>query len=291
MYRAKTLGKGRSEVFDAAMREQVVERLRLDTALRLGLANHEFLPHYQPIINLQTGELAGFEALLRWRQPDGSIVAPAAFVPIIEDNGLVVPIGRKFFADVCRQFRVWQDADPSSGLLSINVNFAGRQFMETGLLDDLLEMLDEAGLAPGHVVVEITESTAIEDFNHAAEVLRRIRDAGMRVVLDDFGTGFSSLSCLHELPITGIKLDRSFIGSERRHPAILRAMVLLADQLGLTVTAEGIETEQQWEELRALGCGFAQGFLFAHPLDPDAAGALLRERPIWLPHAASPVVR
>jgi PAS domain S-box-containing protein len=282
MYRAKALGKGRAEVFDAAMREQVVERLRLDTALRLGLENHEFLPYYQPIIDLNTGELAGFEALLRWRQPDGSVVSPAAFVPVIEENGLVVPIGRKFAADVCRQLRAWQDADPDVRRLSVNVNFAGQQFMENGLLDSLLEMLDHAGLEPSHMVIEITESTAIKNFSQAAEILHRIRTAGMRVVLDDFGTGFSSLSCLHELPINGIKLDRSFISSERRHPAILRAMLMLAEQLGLSVTAEGIETVQQCQELRALECGFAQGFLFSPPVDAAAAGAMLRARHNWL---------
>jgi PAS domain S-box-containing protein len=287
MYRAKAIGKGRFEVFDAAMREQVLERLRLETALRLGLERNEFLPYYQPIVNLRTGELAGFEALLRWRQPNGTIVEPDAFVPIVEENGLLIPIGRKFFADVCRQFRAWQDADRSTEMLSINVNFAGLQFMEDDLLDRLLEVLDRTGLEPSHLVIEITESTAIRHCDQAAAILHRIRDAGMQVVLDDFGTGYSALSCLHELPITGIKLDRSFVGCERRHPAILRAMVMLADQLGLAVTAEGVETVAQFEQLRALGCGFAQGFLFSRPLDAASAAALFQERPNWLAVAAA----
>jgi EAL domain-containing protein (putative c-di-GMP-specific phosphodiesterase class I) len=291
MYRAKALGKGRAEVFDAEMREQVLERLRLDTALRLSLERHEFVPYYQPIIDLQTGVLSGFEALLRWRQPDGSVVSPLSFIPIIEENGLVVPIGLRFVADVCRQIREWQDADPDVHRLSVNVNFAGQQFMENRLLDSLLEMLDQAGLEPSHIVIEITESTAIKNFSQAAEILERIRTAGMRVELDDFGTGYSSLSCLHELPITGIKLDRSFVANEDRHPAILRAMLTLAGQLGLSVTAEGIETVSQCEQLRALGCNLAQGFLFSPPVDAETAGTMLRERRNWLADVVGPLSR
>jgi len=291
MYRAKALGKGRAEVFDAEMRAQVLERLRLDTALRLGLERHEFVPYYQPIVNLQTGVLAGFEALLRWRQPDGSVLSPASFIPTIEENGLIVPIGVRFVGDVCRQMRAWQATVPDARELSVNINFAGQQFMETRLLDSLLEMLDQEGLEPSHIVLEITESTAIKNFDQAAEILQRIRTAGMRVELDDFGTGYSSLSCLHELPITGIKLDRSFVANEDRHPAILRAMLVLASQLGLGVTAEGIETPTQCEQLRALGCNLAQGFLFCHPVDGAAALDLIRERRNWLAGLAGPSSR
>ncbi|MEZ5316737.1 MAG: EAL domain-containing protein [Vicinamibacterales bacterium] len=283
MYRAKALGKGRSEVFDATMREQVLQRLQLDTALRLALERHEFLPYYQPIVNLQTGQLAGFEALLRWRHAERGIVAPGEFVSVIEENGLVVPIGRRFFADVCDQLRQWHERTALARDLSINVNFAGQQFLEAGLLDNLLEMLDDAGIQPGQLVVEITESSAIGNLSRAVEVLGRIRDAGLRVVLDDFGTGYSSLSCLHELPITGIKLDRSFIARETRHPAILKAIVLLAEQLELTVTAEGVETAVQCDQLRQLGCDFAQGYLFSRPLEAGPAGDLIDHVPHWLP--------
>ena len=281
MARAKSLGKGRVEVFDVEMRAQVLERLRLETALRLGLERDEFLPHYQPIVDLGTGHLVGFEALIRWRQPDGRLVMPGVFVPIIESNGLVLPIGRQFVTAVCRQLRAWRDAYPAGAPVWVNVNFAGSQFADPSVLETLLATIADAGLCPADIVVEITESAAIGNIDRAAETLRRFRDAGLRVVLDDFGTGYSSLSCLHELPISGIKLDRSFIASERRHPAILRAVVMLAEQLGLTVTAEGIETSSQHDQLRALGCDYAQGYLFARPLAADAAGALVRDGARW----------
>ncbi len=281
MASAKTLGKGRIEVFDVGMRERVLERLRLETALRLGLERDEFLPYFQPLVDLKTGHLAGFEALIRWKQADGTIVSPGVFVPLIEANGLILPIGRKFVAAVCRQLRAWRDAYPLGAPVWVNVNFASSQFAEEGVLATLLATIAEHGLKPADIVVEITESAAIGNIDRAAETLRQFREAGLRVVLDDFGTGYSSLSCLHELPISGLKLDRSFIASERRHPAILRAVVMLAEQLGLSVTAEGIETEPQYQQLRALGCGYAQGYLFARPLEAEAAGVLVRERKTW----------
>jgi EAL domain-containing protein (putative c-di-GMP-specific phosphodiesterase class I) len=163
--------------------------------------------------------------------------------------------------------------------------------MENRLLDSLLEMLDQERLEPSQIVIEITESTAIGNFTQAAEILQRIRTAGMRVELDDFGTGYSSLSCLHELPITGIKLDRSFVANKDRHPAILRAMLVLAGQLSLNVTAEGIETVSQCEQLRALGCNLAQGFLFSTPVDAERAGVMLRERRDWLAEVSGPSPR
>jgi len=287
MYRAKSLGKGRTEVFDTVMREKVVARLHLDTALRLAVERQEFVAHYQPIISLQTGELVGFEALIRWQHPTRGLVLPEEFITVAEDNGLVMAIGRRFFADVCRQIRAWEQEHAHIPKLSVNVNFAGQQFIESGLVDYLIETLDDSELSPDQLVVEITESTAIGNFPYAIEVLNQIRDAGLRIVLDDFGTGFSSLSCLHELPIVGVKLDRSFIRSDHRHPEVLRAIVMLADQLGLTTTAEGIETEEQWQQLRDMGCTYAQGFLISHPLDAESAGHAVREQRIWTPETAS----
>ena len=277
MYRAKALGKERCEVFDVVMREQLQERLSLDTALRLGLEHREFLPYYQPIIDLRTGHLAGFEALLRWRRPGHGIIAPGEFVPRIEENGLIVPIGKQFLEDVCRQLRTWHDAYAQATDLSVNINFSSRQLLDGGLADQLLRVLQEWHLEPRHLVVEITESTAIGNFAEAARVLALLRRAGIRVMLDDFGTGYSSLSHLHELPLNGLKLDRSFVNNDHLHPGIVRAVVALADQLGLTVTAEGIETVAQQDRLRAMGCDFGQGFLFARPVEADAAGQIVAD--------------
>ena len=283
MARAKGLGKGRVEVFDPAMRDRVTERFRLDTALRLALDRHEFEPFYQPIISLTTGKLSGFEALMRWRHPERGIVMPAEFIAAIEDNGLISAIGRRFFADVCRQMRAWRDQWPGAAALSVNVNFAGPQLDEPGLVAQLLQILDETGVDRSKIVVEVTESTAISDLTHAVEVLREIRDAGVRVVLDDFGTGYSSLGCLQSLPITGLKLDRSFIAGRHAHPEIVRAVVALARHLSLAVTAEGVATVEQCEQLRRLGCDFAQGFLFDRPQEASVAGALIGEGRSWLP--------
>ena len=281
MYRAKALGKGRVEIFDGAMRERVVERMQLETALRLAVERHEFVPFFQPIVDLQKTTLVGFESLLRWQRPGKGLVLPGEFIGVLQNNGLIVQVGRRFFGDVCQVLKSWQGVHPGAPDLVVNVNFAGPQFNEVDLLEQLLEMLEDSKLHAGQLVVEITESTAISDFAHAAQVLTRIRDAGFRIVLDDFGTGFSSLSCLHELPITGIKLDRSFIAKERRHPALLKAVVALAGQLGLTVTAEGIETEHECELLRDLGCHFGQGYLFGRPVDADATRALLSKEHDW----------
>ena len=281
MYRAKAMGKGRSEVFDAEMREQVIERMHLDTALRLAVQRHEFVPFFQPLVDLRTGRLSGFESLIRWRRPDRGIVLPSEFVGVLQENRLIVPAGKRFFGDVCELLRGWQTLHPSVEDLRINVNFAGPQFGEVDLLDRLLEMLDNSGLSSKQLVVEITESTAISDFEHALDVLNRIRDAGFRIVLDDFGTGYSSLSCLQQLPITGIKLDRSFLARESQHPAILKAVVTLAGELGLTVVAEGIETIEQCQAVKELGCGYGQGYFFGRPVDAELTASLIASNPIW----------
>ena len=253
----------------------------LDTALRLAVERREFVPFFQPIVDLGTGRLSGFESLIRWRRPGHGIVGPGEFVALLLENRLIVPVGRRFFGDVCQLLRGWQETHTSAADLRININFAGPQFNEVDLLDRLIEMLDNTGLSPANLVVEVTESTVIADFDHAGEVLNRIRDAGFLIVLDDFGTGYSSLSCLEHLPICGIKLDRSFIARQSQDPVIMKAVISLAHQLGLTVTAEGIETAEQCELMRRLGCGFAQGYWFGRPEPAETADRLIESNPKW----------
>ena len=277
MARAKGLGKGRVELFDPAMRDQVIERLRLETALHRALDAREFVPYYQPIVNLATGRLSGFEALIRWRHPERGIVMPSEFVSAIEDNGLIAAIGGRLFSDVCRQIRAWRDELPDAAPIFVGVNFAAPQLDDPGLADRLVEVLDETGVNPAQIIVEVTESTAVSDLSRAVAVLTQVRDAGMRVVLDDFGTGYSSLACLQSLPITGLKLDRSFIAGRHEHPQIVRSVIGLAHHLKLTVTAEGVETEQQCQHLRDLGCDFAQGFLFGKAREASVAADLARQ--------------
>jgi PAS domain S-box-containing protein len=283
MHRAKSAGHGRIELFDDTMRHEVQQRLQLDTSLRLGIARDEFLPYFQPIVDLRSGRLSGFEALLRWRHPTRGIVSPSEFVPVIEENGLVEPIGRRFFEQVCRQLREWEDAYPSAERLSVNVNFASQQFLEVGLVERLLDNLASNRLTPARIVIEITESAAIQNPDISERLLGELRGVGFRVVLDDFGTGYSSLVCLHQLPISGFKLDRTLLVASEQNPALLRTVVALSDSLGLSVTAEGIETQAQFDRLAALGCDFGQGYLFARPVPADQAAQIIAQEPIWLP--------
>jgi len=288
MARAKSAGTGRAEVFDAAMRAEVTERLQLDTALRQALLRDEFLPYYQPIIDLNTGRLAGFEALLRWRHPTRGMVMPSEFIPVIEENGLVTPIGRQFFEHVCRDLRAWQEQYPAGGRLWVNVNFASQQFLEEGLAARLAQSLAETGLSPLQIVIEITERTAITNPALTLQVFEQLREAGFRVVMDDFGTGYSSLADLHRLPISGLKLDPAFIETCDRHPALLKTVIALSESLQLSVTAEGIESLEQCDRLRSVGCEFGQGYLFERPVPAERAAAIVAEDRIWL-SAESPV--
>jgi EAL domain-containing protein (putative c-di-GMP-specific phosphodiesterase class I) len=283
MARAKALGKGRVELFDSTMHREVVERLQLDTALHRALDAHEFVPFYQPIISLATGRLAGFEALIRWQHPARGIVLPSEFVPVLESNGLIAAVGSRLFVDVCRQIRSWREAYPDLPPVWVGVNFAAAQIEEDNLADRLVEVLDGTGVEPSQIVVEVTESSAVSDMSRAVAVLTQIRDAGMRVVLDDFGTGYSSLACLQSLPITGLKLDRSFATRPGSQSGIVRSVVALARDLRLTVTAEGVETREQCGLLQALGCDFAQGFLFGKAVDATVAGELAGAAQSWLP--------
>jgi EAL domain-containing protein (putative c-di-GMP-specific phosphodiesterase class I) len=257
------------------MRDQVVHDLQLDTAIRLAVERREFVPFFQPLVEVATGRLAGFEMLMRWRHPARGILLPAEFLGALQANGLAVPVGQQLVREVCRQLRTWKDEGLGDGTLWANVNFSSRELQQDALAARLVDVLAAHGLAPHNLVVEITESTIIEDFDRMAGIVTGLRQAGIRVVMDDFGTGYSSLACLHRLPLNGIKLDRSFADGARNSQAVASAVTGLARDLGLTVTAEGIETVDQLERMRKLGCHFAQGFLFARALDPAAAGAAL----------------
>ena len=293
MHRAKAAGQGRSEIFDATMREEAVRRLHLDTDLRLALARDEFVPYFQPIIDLGTGELVGFEALIRWRHPTRGLVSPMEFVPATEENGLVVPIGHRLLEQVCHQLREWQDTYPSAERLWVNVNFASQQFLEDGLISRLLGTLEHARVSPSQIIIEITERTAIQDAQATSRVMEQLQEAGVRVVMDDFGTGYSSLMCLHQLPITGLKLDLTLLEPGERNTALVRAVVALSESLGLSVTAEGIETEAQCEQLTTMGCDLGQGYLFERPVPGEQAAQIIARGPGWLSElmAATPRVR
>ncbi len=274
MYQAKFLGKGRVELFDDTLRQQMEERISAQRALQSALDEHRIIAYYQPIIDLSTGSVAGFEALARLIDRDGSILAPAAFMPIAEDSGLVVPLGSQVLGMACRSPGSWGPVGRSADPLSVAVNVSGRQF-ESGELPSIVQgTLRQTGLAPEQLHLELIETAIIDLHPDILSQLRVIRDLGVEIGLDDFGTGYASLTHLRQLPLTFVKIDRSFVEgleTDREAVGIVSAVIDLAANLGLRSIAEGIETPHQLDRLRQLGCDQAQGYLFARPMAPDDA--------------------
>ncbi|MEV4410741.1 EAL domain-containing protein [Catellatospora sp. NPDC049609] len=279
MYSAKSLHKGRHAVFDVAMHAKAVTRLQVETELRQALDNGEFEVHYQPIVVLRSGQTKGFEALVRWRHPLRGLLPPAEFLPIAEETGLIVPIGRWIVNECCRRLRTWYAAGAPSGL-SIAVNISNRQFWGGNIIDDIADALDRHRPPAGSLAIEITEGVVMENIGPARDILKTLHELGCQLHIDDFGTGYSSLEALHRLPIDALKIDRSFVwqmDTDRRSGELVRTIVLMGRNLGLDLIAEGIETEQQRAYLLRLGCGYGQGFLFSRPVAADAAYAMLGE--------------
>ncbi|HJT26133.1 MAG TPA: bifunctional diguanylate cyclase/phosphodiesterase [Pyrinomonadaceae bacterium] len=270
MYRAKDRGKARCEIFDTAMHTRAVTLLRLESDLRRALEKDELCVYYQPIVSLASGELHGFEALVRWQHPERGIVAPDDFVPLAEETGLILPIGLRVLWDACSQLRKWQQYSLSNRDLIMSVNLSGKQLMQPDLIERIEEVLHESQINPWHLKLEITETVVMENPELAAVTLAKLRSLGVRLSIDDFGTGYSSLSYLNRFPVDTLKIDRSFVTSMNaadENLQIVKTIVTLAGNLGMQVVAEGVETEQQLEQLRSLKCQYGQGYLFAKPLD------------------------
>src|SRR6266436_1254351 len=284
MYRAKSLGKARYEVFDADMRASVMARLQLETDLRHALERGEFRNFYQPIVSLASGKIAGFEALLRWQHPTRGLLGPEEFIAVAEETGLIRELGWWNLREACRQISDWKaqpDVDPD---LTISVNLSVKQFLQPNLVSDIAGLLRELKLPPQALKLELTESTVMGDPSAAVEMLLQIKALGIRLAIDDFGTGYSSLSYLHRFPLDTLKIDRSFIsgiceGGEGME--IARTIMPLASNLRLDVVAEGVETIEQVALLKKLRCKFAQGFYFSRPVAAEEAGALLVGQPAW----------
>ena len=279
MYRAKSQGKARYEIFDQRMRAGAMRRLDLESNLRRALENQEFVLFYQPIVRLDTAEIKGFEALVRWRRPDGEMVYPADFVEVAEDTGLIVPLGSWALEEACRTMQSWRVQFPQAKPLSISVNLSARQFAEAELAHHVDSVLRRTGLAPQALDLEITESVMMGDSERSIKLLAQLKKLGLRFSIDDFGTGYSSLSYLHRFPLDTLKIDRSFVaqlGEGRDGVAIVRSILDLARNLGMQIIAEGAETEKQVAQLRRLGCEFAQGYYFSEPLEGIRATELLR---------------
>jgi diguanylate cyclase (GGDEF)-like protein len=281
MYRAKELGKARCEIFDTSMLTAAEERLGLEQDLRRALDRHELEVYYQPIVSLSEARLTGFEALLRWNHPDRGLVLPAAFIPMAEDTGLIVPIGTWVLHEACRQLRSWDQEFPAAGDLVVNVNLSARQCTHPDLLRDVRRILHDTGVQPSRLKLEITEGVVLEHSEVVGNVLRELRTLGVQLGLDDFGMGYSALSYLQNFPFQTIKIDRSFVSGMESgsNTEIIRAIVAMAAGLGMDVTAEGIETADQVNRLQQLSCEFGQGYYFDKPLTSEHARAILQQGP------------
>src|ERR1039458_9640067 len=277
MYRAKELGGARLELFDESSRQRASQRLELESALRQAIERSELRVHYQPTMSLN-GEtkLIGFEALVRWEHPERGLIAPSEFMAIAEDTGLIVPIGDYVLEQAMRQVGRWRESWPG---VTMSVNLSTRQLQDPGLASRLARLIDATGTDPGALCLEVTEDSVEHNPELAARMLGALKTVGVRLALDDFGNGYSSLSSLRKLPIDMLKIHQSFVrglGNGSGDDAILGAVVELGHALGLNVVAEGVETDVQLAELRDLGCDGAQGYLFGRPVTEDEAGALLR---------------
>jgi diguanylate cyclase (GGDEF)-like protein len=280
LYRAKERGRGGYEIFDEVMRSRVIEHMQTENDLRRALQRGELELHYQPLVALDTGSITSLEALLRWRPPDRGLVGPAGFIPVAEESRLIIPIGSWVLEEACRQAAHWQALDPDGPPVSVAVNLSVRQLADPGLLDSVMRAIDGSGIDPGSLHLELTETTLLEDIDSVERSLNSLRALGVPLVLDDFGIGFSALGYLKRLPLSGIKIDRSFVEKLAEAPedaAIVRAVTEMASSLGIAVVAEGVETREQLDAIRALGCGFAQGFYFSEPIPAEEVEALLRD--------------
>ena len=281
MYRSKVAGKARHSVFDSGTNKVAVERLELQSDLRQALANGQFVVYYQPILSLVDGRVAEVEALLRWNRPGHGLVGPTTFIPVAEETGLIVPIGRWVLEQACVQAAAWQAEFPSDPPLVMSVNLSARQFQDPGLLADIHHALETSGLDPRALKLEITESVAMHDIDATVAKLEALRAAGIQLAIDDFGTGYSSLNYLKRLPVDALKIDRAFVeglGHDMLDAAIVQTVVTLARTLQLNVVGEGVESHAQAAQLRALGCDSGQGFLFARPEPAALISRRLREQ-------------
>jgi diguanylate cyclase (GGDEF)-like protein/PAS domain S-box-containing protein len=288
MYAAKDSGRGRLTVFEPEMRMAAIEQVEATAELRRAIDEGHLEVRYQPIVELASGAILGMEALVRWRHPRRGEVLPAEFIPLAEKTGLIVPLGKFVLRQACRQARSWQVENSGGELLTISVNLSAAQLEDAGLIDAVRGALHESGLPPASLMLEITESVLVHDVEATTLRLQELKDLGVRLAIDDFGTGYSSLSYLRRFAVDTIKIDKSFVdglGGTGPGLALAKSIVRLAHNLQLNTVAEGVEQPQQLARLAAMGCDEAQGYLFARPLDVDAATDYVRQAAKRLPLA------
>jgi diguanylate cyclase (GGDEF)-like protein/PAS domain S-box-containing protein len=281
MYNAKAHGRSRFEVFNPGMRERAIARIEIEQELKKALEAQEFVLHYQPKVSLADQRITGFEALVRWNHPTRGLLFPSEFIPVAEETGLIVPLGRWVLGEACRQMAAWHKSAISEPALSISVNVSFKQLAEPGLADDVERILAETGLEPSTLKLEMTESSIMENAKIAVVSLGRFREMKIGLEIDDFGTGYSSLSCLRQLPFDTLKIDYSFVkglGTADDTSKIVNTILQLAHSLNMDVVAEGVETEDQLARLTAMGCSSGQGYYFSKPVDAERAQRLIRDK-------------
>jgi len=290
MYRAKARGRARYEIFDPSMDLAARERLGLETGLRRALARGELRVYYQPEVEIESGRLVGMEALVRWEHPERGMIHPMEFIPVAEETGLIVPIGRWVLREACRQATEWQAKYRPDVALMVSVNLSGKHLQQALLIDEVRDVLKTTGIDPSHLVIEITETVAMAGAETTIEILTKLKSLGVLLAIDDFGTGFSSLSYLKRFPLDLLKIDKSFVDGVAlggHDTKIVEAIIALGHALGLRVIAEGVETPDQLLELRALGSELGQGFYFGRPMSGDeelGMPPLLGEHRRWKAH-------
>jgi predicted signal transduction protein with EAL and GGDEF domain len=286
MYRAKSEGPARVEIFDQSLHERAIRRLSVENDLRSALQKNEFVLHYQPIVALNSGIVVGFEALVRWQRGSGQLVPPCDFIGVAEETGLIVAIGNWVMRQAFTTIAAWHRAYPWPAPLTMSVNVSPRQFDQPDFVEQVIAAVKDSGARPETIRLEITESVALNDPGRAILILERLHEFGVRVSVDDFGTGYSSLSYLQQLPFDTLKIDRSFVNAlqeKTERGDLIRTILDLARNLNMEVVAEGVETREQVEQLRNLGCGFAQGYYFSRPLAQAGAAKLLAQPKRLLP--------
>jgi predicted signal transduction protein with EAL and GGDEF domain len=287
MYLAKAQGRDRYEEFQDQMHTAVVERLELEADLRKAVVNREFVVHYQPIIELDSSAIRGFEALVRWQHPTKGLLQPVSFVPFAEEIGLINAIDRFVLEEACARVKNWQESGLASEQLLVSVNLSARELVDTAITDAVATSLVSTGFNPSNLILEITESAVMRDLESAVRNLHTLKLLGLQIAIDDFGTGYSSFSHLERLPIDILKVDKSFVShsTTRANPADLAlAIVQLARTLGLAAIAEGVETESEAEHLREMGCVLAQGYHLGMPMSAVETEELLRSSPLPIIH-------
>jgi len=279
--RAKALGGSRCELFNEGMHTRAVNRLKLEAELRIAIDRRQFQLCYQPILNLETRQAAGFEALVRWHHPEQGVVSPSKFIEVAERAGLMIPIGKWVIREACQQLRTWQSAYPALGSLTMTVNVSAKQFTHVDLRDDLKAAIQENHITPSSLQIELTEADAQADPKLTADLFNQLKHLGVRISIGDFGTGRSSLSWLRRSPLDELKIDRSLVASmptDRSSFDVVNLTIILARELNLEVVAEGIETAVHLERIRRLGCEFGQGYFFSKPLEAGQADQLLKQQ-------------